>query len=514
MSIHRGVLAALVLSASFFAPQHALAAAPAAQPKLAAGESVLADGLTIAVRRATLSPAAALEVWKVDGLSVHDVVRDEGAAALEAQPRLAAGESVLADGLTIAVRRATLSPTAALEVWIVSPSDGYGASAPGVARLAALSIVATKVDGLSLRDVVRDAGGQLMVSIFPSSTEISVLAPGNAAPQLAQALFSRVLHPSIDDAGLRDARLRLAEQQAVASAEPDVVLRDGLFNQLFSDGPFHASTYGGPDTLRGLSLADAQTFAAKAYVPANEIAVAVGGSLDETALAGTITAAAPAAAQTSAQPSSAHAAPQSAPFNAGFADAGGVGLAWMGPPVGDERTSTAMDFISDYLTRPGYGLVAKAVADADPSADFNGQFITLRDAGIFYVTVSGGKRSADAMSAVIRAAMKPLLDGPMPQADFTRALAAFRTHTLRDTQTPEELADNYGWYFAQGAPAYAPAATDMALSGDYYDQAAALTPQAVYDAAKTYLGAKGVTATVAPRPATPATTSMLDGGAR
>jgi predicted Zn-dependent peptidase len=435
-------------------------------------------------------------------------------AAAPAQPKLAAGESVLPDGLTIAVRRATLSPTAALEVWIVGPSSGYGTPAPGVARLAALSIVATKVDGQSLRDVVRDAGGQLMVSVFPSSTEISVLAPGNATPQLAKALFSRVLHPSIDDAGLRDARLRLAEQQAVAAGQPDVVLRDGLFGQLFADGPFHSSTYGGPDTLRGLSLADAQAYATAAYVPANEIAVAV-GNVDETALASTITAAAPAAAQANALPASTHAAPQSAPFNAGFADAGGVGLAWMGPPVGDERTSTAMDFMSDYLTRPGYGLIANAVASADPTADFNGQFITLRDSGIFYLTVAGGKKSADAITTVIRSAMKPLLDGPMSQADFSRALVAFRVHTLRDTQTPEELADNYGWYFAQGAPGYAPAATNMNLSGDYYDQAATLTPQIVYEAAKTYLGAKGVQATVAPRPATPSTTSMLvPGGSR
>ncbi|HME81060.1 MAG TPA: hypothetical protein VKF82_03175 [Candidatus Eremiobacteraceae bacterium] len=433
------------------------------------------------------------------------------AVAPVAAPTLAAGESILSDGLTVAVRRATLSPTAALEVWIISPSDGYGEPAPGIARLAALSIIATKVDGQSLRDMVRDDGGQLMVSVFPSSTEISVLAPANAADQLADALVARVLHPAIDAAGFRDGKLRLAEQQAVAASEPDVLLRDGIFAQLFSNGPFHASTYGGPDTLRSLNMSDAATYATQAYVPSNEIVVVVGGGLDEDALNARIANAAPPAALGGSLPASSLAKPSGTTYNAGFADTGGVALGWIGPSVSDERTSTAMDFISDYLTRPDYGLVAKAVADADPQADFNGQFITLRTAGVFYVTVTGGKRSADAMAGVVRAAMKPLLDGPLPPQEFSRALEAFRVHTLRDTQTPQELADNYGWYFAQGAPAYAPSVTDIALNGDYYGQAAALTAQAVYEAAKTYLGATAVTATVAPRPQAPSTTSMLPG---
>jgi predicted Zn-dependent peptidase len=430
-------------------------------------------------------------------------------AALAAAPKLAAGESVLPDGLTLAVRRATLSPTAALEVWIVGPSDGYGTTAPGIARLTALSIVATKVNGASLRDIVRNEGGQLAVSVFPSSTEISVLAPANASDQLTDALLARVLHPTIDDAGFREGKLRLAEQQVVAASEPDVVLRDAIFNQLFTDGPFHASTYGVADTLRGLTLADAQAYASRTFVPANEMVVAVGGGLDEAALGKRIADAAPPAAQGGALPASSRNRPQGTPVNAGFADVGGVALGWVGPSVTDERTSTAMDFLSDYLTRPGYGLVAKAVQDADPQADFNGQFITLRDSGVFYMTVTGGKRSSDAMTTVMRDAIKPLIDGPLPAQEFARALDAFRVHTLRDTQTPQQLADNYGWYFAQGAPAYAPAVTDMSLNGDYYGQAASLTAESVHDAARTYLGATPAIVTVAPRPAAPSTTSML-----
>ena len=431
------------------------------------------------------------------------------AAAPAAVRSLAPGETVLKDGLTLVVRRATLSPTVALQVWIVCPSSGYSAPKPGLGRLTALAVVAAKIRGVSLRDAVRAAGGELMVSVFPSSTEIAVLAPAGEVDALADMLLRRVLHPQIDDAAFRDARLRLAEQQAIALASADVVLRDGIFGHLFSDGPFHVSTYGSPNDLRSLTLADAQGFTAQAYVPDNEIVVAVGGGLDETAMAERIGLIAPIPVSATVMPPSTQGSVSSQPVPVGAADDSGVALGWFGPPATDKRNSTAMDFLSDYLTRPDSGAVTLAVKAADPDATFAGQFITLRNAGVFYMTATGGKLSPSAMVDVMRAALKPLIDAPMSQRDFARALETFRTHTLRDAQTPQQLADNYGWYFAQGDTAYAPSVTSMELTGDYYRQVAALTPQAVHDAARTYLGATPVTATVAPRPQTPVTTSYL-----
>jgi predicted Zn-dependent peptidase len=432
-------------------------------------------------------------------------------AAVPAGAALAPGASVLPDGLSLLVRRATLSPSAALELWIACPSDGYTASKPGLARLTALSIVAARVNGVSLRDAVRAAGGQLTVSVFPSSTEITVLAPASVQDQLMTTLLERTLHPAVDQGGLVEAKARIAEQQAIATATADVVLRDALFKQLFTGGPFRASTYGGPEDLRAFTLADAQAFAAQAYVPQHEMVVAVGGGIDEATLAKLIADAAPASAAAAPMPASPRAAAGGGSVNAGFADVGGVALGWIGPPISDESAATAMDFLSDYLTRPDSGVIAKAVHDADPDADFNGQFITLRDDGVFYVTVTGEALKAADMDLAMRKALQHVLAGPLPAKEFALALEAFRTHTLRDAQTPMQLADNYGWYFAQGAPAYAPSVTDMALNGDYFQRVAALTPDAVFAAAKTYLGANPVSATVAPHPSTPATTSMTAG---
>ena len=168
----------------------------------------------------------------------------------------------------------------------------------------------------------------------------------------------------------------------------------------------------------------------------------------------------------------------------------GVAIGWVGPPIQDERAATAMDFLSDYLTHPTQGVVTKAVNRASANTLFGGQFVTLRNPGIFYVTASGEKLDPTIVSGTIRDAMRNALRGPLSEADFERARAVFISHLLRDMQTSQGLADNYGWYFAQGALSYSPSATDTALSGVYFQQVAALTPDYVYSIARRYLLAK------------------------
>jgi len=149
-----------------------------------------------------------------------------------------------------------------------------------------------------------------------------------------------------------------------------------------------------------------------------------------------------------------------------------------------------MYFISDYLTRPGSGTLAKALtsdAAAASGTAFSGQFVTLRDAGLFYVCVSGPQADNEGASAALTHAVRGIAERPLPEADFAQAVGAFRTHLLRDEQTAAAIADNYGWYFVQGSAAYSPSAVDEDLGGDYFARVAELTPQLVYHTAQRYL---------------------------
>jgi predicted Zn-dependent peptidase len=403
-------------------------------------------------------------------------------------PALTPTQTQLSDGLTLIARKATASPTAALEIWIRCPANGYGDPRPGIARLTALALVEEKSSGSSLRDEAKRSGAQIAISVYQESTEVAILAPSNLSPALLDRLMGEVLHPHLDQAAFEAARQRLAAQQVASVDMVDQVLRDSLFARMFASGPLHDSTYGDPKTLTGLGLADISGFAAHAYVPGNEIVVAV-GDVDARDVAKRVGASAPAPAAAQNMPESTLATFNDAPLalNRASIPESGVAIGWVGPPIQDQRAATAMDFLSDYLTHPTQGVVTKAVDQASADTLFGGQFVTLRSPGIFYVTASGEKLDPTIVSGTIRDAMRNALRGPLSATDFEQARAAFVTHLLHDMQTSQALADNYGWYFAQGALAYSPSATDTALSGEYFEQVAALTPDYVYSIARRYL---------------------------
>jgi hypothetical protein len=161
------------------------------------------------------------------------------------------------------------------------------------------------------------------------------------------------------------------------------------------------------------------------------------------------------------------------------ADVSGQGVAYVGPPIRDERAATAMDFIADYLFRDTTGVVSKTI---DPTSDnyVNGQFITLRDPGIMLVTI-GGSKAADLQSQVVAALQK--MTQPLDPAAFAAAREAFLYHLASDAQTPDEQTSNLGWYSTEGNPAYAPSSEDSA----YWEAARSLDPQFVASVARQYL---------------------------
>jgi len=428
------------------------------------------------------------------------VAAPDDARAPAAAAVLAPGGSTLADGLTVQVRQLRSSPTAAIEVWLGVPSDGYGESKPGIARLAALAVAYEAFNGKSLRDVTRDDSGQLTITVYPASSEIAIVVPSYDATSVERALLDRVFHPSIDAKAFAAARQRLAAQQAAYLGATDLVLRDAVFSALFASGAYHVSPYGAAGSLNEISLDDLRAFLTTGYVPGNGIFV-VAGDVNPAAVARIAASRAPLpAAVTPAAPAVLSAKPGATIIGNAETDRSGVALAWAGPPISDERAATAMDFLSDYLLRPAYGVVSMAIAAKNPGINVSGEFVTLKDPGVFYVTASGSNVDTGTMVALLRGAMTRALPGPMSESQFARAIQAYRTHALRDnSDSAQAIADNFGWYFIHGAPAYSPSATDAALSGDYFAQVSSLTPQYVAEVARRYLSSAPATAAVTPR---------------
>ncbi len=379
-------------------------------------------------------------------------------------------------GSYVLYRDPTLA-TAAVDLWFRAPGAGYDSATPGLGRLAATAAAAAPlVSGTSLVGLVRGLGGKLVVEAYPDIIGVSVIVPATGARRVIAAMSAAYFSPAIDEAALKAAQSDMAILAAQRRYLADTLAHDALFAQLFASGPAHLPPL--PDTIGALAqvpLSQVTAYAQRAFRSANAT-LTLAGDVDASAI-DAVTAGSPGAPDA---PIDSQLAAQPHAETVQKANVAGMGLAWIGPPISDERAATAMDFIADYLFRDGSGVVSKAIDAAPGDLFVNGQFITLHDPGVFLVTVSGD--GADATRARILSAIASLAH-PLDATAFARARKAFLFHLATDTQYPSEQADNLGWYAVEGNGAYAPSA----LEGTYWKIARSLDPAYVASVVQRYL---------------------------
>jgi len=174
----------------------------------------------------------------------------------------------------------------------------------------------------------------------------------------------------------------------------------------------------------------------------------------------------------------------------------GYGRAWTGPPIADELSATACDFLADYLFNPDTGVVQRATRGS--GAVLVGTFVTYHDPGIFIVSTSGGDQAA--VRTAIDAALRTI-GTPLDPVAFEAARRRFLYHILSDASSPSSLADTFGWYTVEGNPAYAPG--ENGAQGRYFQAVDALTPAFVAATVTKYLSRPGAVVTVTPSVAPP-----------
>ncbi len=393
-----------------------------------------------------------------------------GAAAQEVQ------RGALPQGGAYAIASDPASPTAAIDVWFRAPDDGYGKPVPGLARVAATAAAAAKLEsGRSLAEVVAQLGGRLNIEVFPDIVGISVVIPASDARVVLASLTAAYFTPQIDDSALHSAQSDAAVLAVQQQYETEALAHAALFAQIFASGPAHEPPIPlAADDISHVTLDQATAFAGRAFRASNAFVTLAGDVTPEI-----LSVATPGAASGTPDPplDSATASSSSQPTTQSGA-VPGIGIAWIGPPISDERAATAMDFISDYLFYGGSGTVVRALRQKDGSLDLDGQFITLHDPGVMIVTVAGsddGKVQGQILDAV------SAMQQPLPPAAFDAAREAFLYHLSATTQTAEEEAANLGWYAAEGASGYAPG------GAQYESVARSLTPDYVASVVRRYL---------------------------
>jgi predicted Zn-dependent peptidase len=368
---------------------------------------------------------------------------------------------------------------AAIGLWFRAPGAGYDNAMPGVSRLAATAAaISPLAGGKSLYSLVRGVGGILNINVYPDIVGIGAVVPAGSARRVVAAMTAAYFAPAIDDATVKVARNDAAVLAVGQRYSFDSTLHDLLFKQIFAAGPAHYPPV--PDSVAALSRVTPEAvaaFAKRAFRSGNAV-LALTGNVDASSI--------------SAVTDGNGNLPMDPPFAStlsGFAGettasgaVSGVGMAWIGPPIADEKAATALDFVADYLFRDDTGTVTQALDASKLDAYAVGQFITLHDPGVMIVTI-GGDDAKKARQQVVDQVAK--LENPMDARSFNAAREAFLYHIASDTETVAAQADNLGWYAAEGNPGYAPGNS----GGDYERAARSLDPAFVAGVVRRYLGA-------------------------
>ena len=367
--------------------------------------------------------------------------------------------------------------SAAIGLWFRAPGAGYDNATPGIANLAATAAaVAPLASGKSLYALVHTVGGELNFQVYPDIVGIGAVVPAPAARRIVAAMTAAYFAPAVDESAVKTARENAAVLGVQQRYESDTTLHDLLFRQIFASGPAHYSPLpASVAALTSITAPQVSAFAKRAFRAENAV-LTLTGNVDASSITavtdGTL-------GNMDAPYDSSLAQPPTSATATGAVD--GVGLAWIGPPISDEKAATALDFIADYLFRDQTGVVSRALDRSHSDALVEGQFITLHDPGVMVVTI-GGDHEKQAEQRVLEAI--GTLQQPMDRQTFDAAREAFLYHVATDTQTPQERADNFGWYTVEGNLEYAPGI----MNGSYERIARMLDPQYIAEVVRRYLG--------------------------
>ena len=367
--------------------------------------------------------------------------------------------------------------SAAIGLWFRAPGAGYDNATPGLSNLAATAAaVAPLASGKSLYALVHSLGGQVNIAVYPDIVGVGAVVPASASRRVVAAITAAYFAPSIDDAAVKMARANAAVLGVQQRYQSDQMLHDLLFKQIFASGP---AVYPALPTsitqLTSITTAQVRSFAQRAFRSDNAV-LTLTGNVDASSVSAVTDGSGTGAMD---QPFDSTPAPNPAAATvSGAVD--GVGLAWIGPPISDQHAATALDFVADYLFRETTGVVWRGLDTAKSDALVLGQFITLHDPGVMVVTI-GGDQEKQAEKRVLDAL--ETMRQPLDRKTFEAAREAFLYHVATDTQTPQQRADNFGWYTVEGNLQYAPGISD----GAYNQVARSLDPEYVASVVRRYL---------------------------
>ena len=294
---------------------------------------------------------------------------------------------------------------------------------------------------------MRSAGGELNINVYPDIVGVDAVIPSSGVRSVVAAMTAAYFAPAIGDAAVKTAQRDAAVLAVQQRYSTDLTLHDLLFEQIFSAGPAHYPAL--PDSVSDIARISPQSiadFAKRAFRSGNAL-LAMTGNVDASTI-GVVT--------------DGNGGTMDAPFDSTLSgttggttasgEVQGTGLAWVGPPIADEKAATALDFVADYLFRDNTGVVTRQLDARNKDAYVIGQFITLHDPGVMRVTIGGSGRQGSRPDRHERA---PKNGDPAGSQDVRGGARSLSLPHCRRHQTPHDLR-HFRMVCLRGPPQYAP----------------------------------------------------------
>ena len=96
----------------------------------------------------------------------------------------------------------------------------------------------------------------LGITVYGDSVAISAVVPAIQARSIVKALTRAYFAPVATEDGFREAAREVEQESQISSFDPETVVRDAVFSELFSAGPQHFPTLGAPKDIAQISLDD------------------------------------------------------------------------------------------------------------------------------------------------------------------------------------------------------------------------------------------------------------------
>lgn len=123
--------------------------------------------------------------------------------------------------------------------------------------------------------LVRNGGADLNAYTSKDVTAYHASMPANQLELWARVTAEMVFEPAYREF-YTERKVVAEERRSNTESDPDGALSEKILSTAYQSGPYHWSTIGYEEDIRGLTLADAREFHARYYVPSNMVGVLVG----------------------------------------------------------------------------------------------------------------------------------------------------------------------------------------------------------------------------------------------